>query len=160
MQNAWRAFVQSAKLLSKARKQAATKLDHAVNGELAPLKLDRAIFATTCAILPEEQWGQNGMDHISFTVITNPGEPAGPLNKIASGGELSRFLLALKVCLMATGSVPTLVFDEIDSGVGGATANAIGARLERLAVQFRSWLLPIPPKLPPVAKVILKSQKP
>ena len=76
MQNAWRAFVQSAKLLSKARKQAATKLDHAVNGELAPLKLDRAIFATTCAILPEEQWGQNGMDHISF--IGRSPTPANP----------------------------------------------------------------------------------
>jgi DNA repair protein RecN (Recombination protein N) len=99
-------------------------------GELAPLKLGRAVFRTDVA--PAEP-GPEGCDAVSFTVATNPGAPQGPLNRIASGGELSRFLLALKVCL--TGGTPglTLIFDEIDRGVGGATADAVGRRLRRLA---------------------------
>jgi DNA repair protein RecN (Recombination protein N) len=92
--------------------------------------MERAVFATL--ITPEVE-GPEGRDAVSFTVATNPGAPAGPLNKIASGGELSRFLLALKVCLTQSQSGLTLIFDEIDRGVGGATADAVGRRLAALA---------------------------
>jgi DNA repair protein RecN (Recombination protein N) len=116
--------------LTVARKAAAKRLDKAMAAELAPLKMERAVFST--AISPADD-GQDGADEVAFTVATNPGAPAGPLNKIASGGELSRFLLALKVCL--TGNTPglTMIFDEIDRGVGGATADAVGRRLAALA---------------------------
>jgi DNA repair protein RecN (Recombination protein N) len=98
--------------------------------ELAPLKMERAVFATD--ITPADP-GPEGVDAVQFRVATNPGAPAGPLNKIASGGELSRFLLALKVCLTKDDSGLTMIFDEIDRGVGGATADAVGRRLEELA---------------------------
>lgn len=116
--------------LSATRTAAAKRLDKAMGAELAPLKMDRAVFST--AISPNDA-GPEGADEVAFTVATNPGAPAGPLNKIASGGELSRFLLALKVCL--TGNTPglTMIFDEIDRGVGGATADAVGRRLAALA---------------------------
>ena len=118
--------------LSGRRKSAAEKLDRAVNAELKPLKLDRARFSTEIASDPAAP-GPNGIDRIEFWVQTNPGTRPGPLMKIASGGELARFLLALKVVLADRGSAPTLVFDEIDTGVGGAVADAIGVRLARLA---------------------------
>ncbi|MCD0416283.1 DNA repair protein RecN [Rubrivivax sp. JA1024] len=118
--------------LSAARAKAADKLNKAVGAELAPLKLERAKFMTQVeadAAAP----GPQGIDRVEFWVQTNPGTRPGPLMKVASGGELSRFLLALKVVLSDKGSAPTLVFDEIDTGVGGAVADAIGARLARLA---------------------------
>jgi len=118
--------------LSAARAKSAEKLDKAVNTELAPLKLERATF-TTQIESDKESPGPQGFDRIEFWVQTNPGTRPGPLMKVASGGELSRFLLALKVVLSDRGSAPTLVFDEIDTGVGGAVADAIGARLSRLA---------------------------
>ncbi len=118
--------------LSGRRKSAAEKLDRAVNAELKPLKLDRARFTTEITTEPEMP-GPHGVDRIEFWVQTNPGTRPGPLMKIASGGELARFLLALKVVLADRGSAPTLVFDEIDTGVGGAVADAIGVRLARLA---------------------------
>ena len=118
--------------LSAARRKTADKLDKAVNGELKPLKLERAKFSTEIAAEPEEG-GPHGIDRVEFWVCTNPGTRPGPLMKIASGGELARFLLALKVVLADRGSAPTLVFDEIDTGVGGAVADAIGVRLARLA---------------------------
>jgi DNA repair protein RecN (Recombination protein N) len=118
--------------LSGRRKSAAEKLDRAVNTELKPLKLDRARFSTEIASDPETP-GPHGIDRIEFWVQTNPGTRPGPLMKIASGGELARFLLALKVVLADRGSAPTLVFDEVDTGVGGAVADAIGVRLARLA---------------------------
>ncbi len=124
------AYETAASALSAARSRAAKKLDKAVSGELAPLKMERAVFATQ--ITPETE-GPDGRDAVSFTVATNPGAPAGPLNKIASGGELSRFLLALKVCLTQGQSGLTLIFDEIDRGVGGATADAVGRRLASIA---------------------------
>lgn len=126
----------AAEKLSAARTKAAEKLNKAVNAELAPLKLERAKFMTqvdTDANSP----GPQGIDRVEFWVQTNPGTKAGPLMKVASGGELSRFLLALKVVLSDRGSAPTLVFDEIDTGVGGAVADAIGARLARLAGQVQ-----------------------
>jgi DNA repair protein RecN (Recombination protein N) len=126
----------AAEKLSAARNKSAEKLNKAVNAELAPLKLERAKFMTqveTDANSP----GPQGIDRVEFWVQTNPGTKAGPLMKVASGGELSRFLLALKVVLSDRGSAPTLVFDEIDTGVGGAVADAIGARLSRLAEQVQ-----------------------
>lgn len=120
----------AADALTGARHKAAAKLDKAVSAELAPLKMERAVFQTQIAAADA---GPEGRDSVSFTVATNPGAPAGPLGKIASGGELSRFLLALKVCLTQGQPGLTLIFDEIDRGVGGATADAVGRRLSALA---------------------------
>ncbi|MGX1105699.1 MULTISPECIES: DNA repair protein RecN [Bradyrhizobium] len=125
-------YAAAAAKLSVARTKAAEKLNKAVNAELAPLKLERAKFMTqveSSAAAP----GPQGIDRVEFWVQTNPGTKPGPMMKVASGGELSRFLLALKVVLADRGSAPTLVFDEIDTGVGGAVADAIGSRLARLA---------------------------
>jgi DNA repair protein RecN (Recombination protein N) len=122
-------YDKAAAALSAERKKAAGKLDKAVNAELGPLKLERAKFTTEIATEPA---GAHGIDRIEFWVQTNPGTRPGPLMKVASGGELARFLLALKVVLADHGSAPTLVFDEIDTGVGGAVADAIGVRLARL----------------------------
>ncbi|MGL4278906.1 MAG: DNA repair protein RecN [Albidovulum sp.] len=116
--------------LSALRSEAAGRLDTAIAAELAPLKMERAHFAT---VITQGEAGPEGRDSVEFTVATNPGAPAGPLNRIASGGELSRFLLALKVCLARGQAGQTLIFDEIDRGVGGATADAVGRRLARLA---------------------------
>ncbi|MDA8578052.1 DNA repair protein RecN [Rhodobacteraceae bacterium] len=116
--------------LQLARSAAAEKLDQAMALELVPLKMERAVFETRLTVAAA---GPEGIDQIDFCVATNPGAPAGPLGKIASGGELSRFLLALKVCLNAGNSHATLIFDEIDRGVGGATADAVGRRLAELA---------------------------
>ncbi|PKR54958.1 DNA repair protein RecN [Thalassospira marina] len=126
-------FIEAAEKLHEARKKAAAKMDGAINAELPPLRMDKARFITEITALEENEWGPDGLDRVQFTVSTNPGSPAGPLNKIASGGELSRFLLALKVVLARVSAVPSLVFDEVDSGVGGATAAAIGERLHLLA---------------------------
>jgi DNA repair protein RecN (Recombination protein N) len=123
----------AAQALHATRKAAALRLDAAVASELAPLKLDAARFLTSVAELPEERWGAHGMDAVEFLIATNPGADFAPLNKIASGGELSRFILALKVALAEQGGAATIIFDEIDRGVGGAVASAIGDRLARLA---------------------------
>ena len=120
----------AATALSETRRAAAGRLDTAIAAELAPLKMERAHFET---VLSAGEAGPEGRDQVEFTVATNPGAPSGPLNRIASGGELSRFLLALKVCLARGQAGQTLIFDEIDRGVGGATADAVGRRLERLA---------------------------
>lgn len=124
-------YDRAADALGVSRRTAAKRLDVAVTAELAPLKMDRAVFTT--GITPDEP-GPEGCDAVAFSVATNPGAPAGPLGKIASGGELSRFLLALKVCLSDAASGVTMIFDEIDRGVGGATADAVGRRLADLAV--------------------------
>jgi len=124
------AYDAASQALSAARRDASGKLDQAVMAELAPLKMDRAVFLTEVS---EAGAGPSGVDDVTFTVATNPGAPAGPLAKIASGGELSRFLLALKVCLSADVAGVTMIFDEIDRGVGGATADAVGRRLKALA---------------------------
>jgi DNA repair protein RecN (Recombination protein N) len=127
------AYEQAAQAVSGQRRDSATRLDKAVAGELAPLKLDAAKFRTSVEPLPESQWGPQGMDRVEFLIATNPGAPFAPLAKIASGGELSRFILALKVALAESGGAQTMIFDEIDRGVGGAVASAIGERLARLA---------------------------
>jgi len=123
-------YEHAAQALSAARSAAALRLDQAVMGELAPLRMERAVFETQ--ITPADP-GPEGRDMVAFSVATNPGAPAGPLGKIASGGELSRFMLALKVCLVGEHSSATMIFDEIDRGVGGATADAVGRRLAALA---------------------------
>ena len=130
------AYRAAAAALSAARRKVAAKLDAAVNKELKPLKLERARFTTEIAT-DEAAGGPDGCDRVEFWVQTNPGTRPGPLMKVASGGELARFLLALKVVLADRGSAPTLVFDEIDTGVGGAVADAIGARLARLAARVQ-----------------------
>ena len=130
VQTAQAAYDAGADRLTAARKVAAKKLDKAMAAELAPLKMERAVFVTEVVAADA---GPDGRDAVAFTVATNPGAPAGPINKIASGGELSRFLLALKVCLTETDAGLTMIFDEIDRGVGGATADAVGRRLADLA---------------------------
>ena len=122
-----------AQALHDRRVAAALRLDEAVARELAPLKLDAARFRTAVTPLPEDKWGAGGTDAVEFLIATNPGADFAPLTKIASGGELSRFILALKVALAEQGGAATVIFDEIDRGVGGAVASAIGARLARLS---------------------------
>nr|WP_294916508.1 DNA repair protein RecN [uncultured Neokomagataea sp.] len=119
--------------LSEARKKAAQLLEKAVHRELKPVKLERARFSVVLTSLDPARWSRTGMEHIAFRIAANPGQPAGALAKVASGGELSRLMLALKVVLAERSAVGTLVFDEVDSGVGGATASAIGDRLHKVA---------------------------
>ncbi len=126
------AFEQAASRLSEARRAAGERLDVAVAGELTPLRLEKAAFRTDMEDLPPDQWNASGRDRVRFSVRTNPGMPFGPIERIASGGERARFLLALKVVLAAADPVGTLVFDEVDAGIGGATAAAVGERLARL----------------------------
>ncbi len=125
-------YVARAEALTDARKAAAARLDKAIAKELPPLKLEKARFATRIDAAPESEWSADGRDRVAFEVSTNPGAPLGAIGRIASGGELARFMLALKVVLARSGSAPTLVFDEVDSGIGGATAAAVGERLARL----------------------------
>lgn len=129
------AYLDAATALTEARRTAAARLDAAVAAELPPLKLDAARFRTAVEPLAEAQWGPAGRDRVEFEISTNPGAPFAPLVKIASGGELSRFILALKVALAEEGAARTMIFDEIDRGVGGAVASAIGERLARLAAR-------------------------
>ncbi len=126
------AYERAATTLSQSRRETADRLDKAVTIELRPLKLEKAKFVTKVDSVDPKDGGPTGLDQVAFWVRTNPGTEPGPLMKIASGGELARFMLALKVVLTARGSAPTLIFDEIDTGVGGATAAAIGERLARL----------------------------
>ena len=123
----------SVEALRKARIASATRLDKLVTAELLPLKLENALFRTDVKALAEEDWNQLGGERVTFEVKTNPSTPFGPMLKVASGGELARFILALKVVLAEGGSAPVMVFDEVDRGIGGATASAVGERLERLA---------------------------
>ena len=126
-------YLQTAKQLGASRARAAKALDKSLKGELAPLKLGGASFHTRIDQLEESDAGPGGLQRVRFEIATNPGAVAGPLEKIASGGERARFLLALKVCLTRSSGIPSLIFDEVDEGVGGAVANAVGERLARLA---------------------------
>jgi DNA repair protein RecN (Recombination protein N) len=127
------AYTAAAARLTEAREAARLRLERAVMRELAPLRLDRARFVVELAPLPAEAWGPAGVEAVRFLIAANPGQPPAPLGRVASGGELSRLMLALKVVLSGDGSIPTLVFDEVDSGIGGATAAAVGERLARVA---------------------------
>lgn len=130
-------YTEAARALSEARREQAAKLERAVAKELPPLKLDRARLAIEVAAKDEGGWGPDGQDRVTFLVATNPGQTPGPLAKIASGGELSRLMLALKVVLARGSPVPTLIFDEVDAGIGGATAAAVGERLARVAERLQ-----------------------
>ncbi len=127
------AYVGASAQLSEARRQAAARLERAVARELPPLRLDKARFVVAVTSLAETSWGPQGADAARFLIATNPGQEAGPLGKVASGGELSRLMLGLKVVLVRGSPAPTLIFDEVDSGIGGATAAAVGERLARVA---------------------------
>jgi DNA repair protein RecN (Recombination protein N) len=130
-------FLEAAKTIGRLRRRAALRLDKAVGQELAPLRLDKARFQTAIEALDESEWNEHGQDRIGFAVATNPGAPPGPLARIASGGELSRLMLALKVVLARGSPAATLVFDEVDSGIGGAVAAAVGERLFRLGERLQ-----------------------
>jgi len=127
------AYVDLAGKLSAARVKAGKGIDTSVAKELPPLKLEAAKFVTVVAELPEQEWSETGKDRIVFEVQTNPNTAQGPIHKIASGGELARLMLALKVVLADADSVPTIIFDEVDAGIGGAAAAAVGDRLSRLS---------------------------
>ena len=142
-----KSYLAVAGLLTQARQKAARQLDTAVARELAPLKLEKARFVTRIEALPDSQLGEMGADRIAFEVATNPGAEPGPIQRIASGGELARFMLALKVALSRAQPVPTLVFDEVDAGIGGATAAAVGERLKRLADQLQVLVITHSPQV-------------
>ena len=145
------AYVTAADAQAAARRKGAARLDKAVAAELGPLKLEKAKFVTDIAALPEAEWSEAGTDRVQFIVATNPGTPPAPIARIASGGELSRFLLALKVCLAKVGDAGTIVFDEVDSGIGGATAAAVGERLKRLARDVQVLVVTHSPQVAAVA---------
>ena len=145
------AYVTAAEAQAAARRKGAARLDKAVAAELGPLKLEKAKFVTDIAALPEAEWSEAGTDWVQFIVATNPGTPPAPIARIASGGELSRFLLALKVCLAKVGDAGTIVFDEVDSGIGGATAAAVGERLKRLARDVQVLVVTHSPQVAAVA---------
>ncbi|MBL4665815.1 MAG: DNA repair protein RecN [Sneathiella sp.] len=141
------AFDTAASALRAKRLTSSKLMDKAVMAELGPLKLGSAKFDTLVLELPEENWSDTGMDKVEFQIATNPGSKPGALIKIASGGELSRFMLALKVVLARSGSAPTLVFDEVDRGVGGATADAVGDRLSRLSEELQLLVITHSPQV-------------
>jgi DNA repair protein RecN (Recombination protein N) len=153
------AYRDAATALSAARAKAAKAMDAAVNKELPPLKLEKARFATRIETLGEADWGEGGWDRVQFQVATNPGATPGPINRIASGGELARFMLALKVTLASNQPVPTLVFDEVDSGIGGATAAAVGERLRRLAKKVQVLVITHSPQVAALAHNHLRVEK-
>ena len=131
------AYLEVANRLHEQRVKAANELDRMIMAELPPLKMEKARFMTQINRLPETSWNEFGCDDVSFTVATNPNSPQGPLGKIASGGELARFMLALKVNLAKSSTVTTMIFDEVDAGIGGATAQAVGERLARLGSEVQ-----------------------
>ena len=144
-------YVKAAETQAAARRKGAARLDKGAAAELGPLKLEKAKFVTEVTPLVETEWSENGTDRVQFTVATNPGTPPAPIARIASGGELSRFLLALKVCLARVGDAATIVFDEVDSGIGGATAAAVGERLKRLARDVQVLVVTHSPQVAAVA---------
>ena len=141
------AFKEQAEHLSGQRHQVAERLDKAVMAELPPLKLEAAAFQTDIQTLSDDKWSATGWDRVSFLARTNPGMPAGPIDKVASGGELARFLLALKVVLSENEPPKTLIFDEVDSGVGGAVAAAVGARLASLGQKMQTLVITHSPQV-------------
>jgi DNA repair protein RecN (Recombination protein N) len=145
------AYVAAAESLSKARSRAIKFLEAAVSQELPPLKLERARFTVRCEKLDEAQWGEQGWDQVGFVVATNPGAAPGPIEQVASGGELARFMLALSVVLAGGQAAETLIFDEVDSGISGATATAVGERLKRLSESFQLLVITHSPQVAALA---------
>jgi DNA repair protein RecN (Recombination protein N) len=153
------AYVAAAERLSAARGEAAGRLETAIAAELPPLRLDRARLTVELARREEAAWAADGVDRVAFLIATNPGQPPGPLAKIASGGELSRLMLGLKVVLSQGSPVPTLIFDEVDSGIGGATAAAVGERLARVAEAVQVLVVTHSPQVAARAKAQLRVAK-
>ena len=153
------AYMEKAKELSAHRKNTAAELDKKIMNELAPLKMEKAKFVTQIDELEDNNWNASGIDDIKFTVSTNPNSPQGPLNKIASGGELARFMLALKVNLVNSDNNMTMIFDEVDSGVGGATAKAVGERLACLSKNVQILLVTHSPQVAACGKNHFKVEK-
>ncbi len=152
-------YIQKAEDLSAARVTAAKKLEEALSHELKPLKMESTKLQVNIEQLPVDSWSANGIDKIAFLVRTNPGSPFAPIGKIASGGELSRFMLALKVALSDVKSVPTMIFDEVDTGIGGAVADAVGRRLEALGQKLQVFAITHQPQVAARGKSHLKVQK-
>ena len=146
-EKAGKAYINKAQSLTDARLKAAGELDARVMEELPPLKLEAAQFKTIMETLEEKRWGPAGKDQIRFEASTNPGSKTGPIDRIASGGELARFLLALKVVLADISAPMTLIFDEVDSGVGGAVAAAVGSRLARLGESLQCLVITHSPQV-------------
>ncbi len=144
---AYENYVHKAHTVHEERMAAASKLDRAVMTELPDLKMEKAKFVTQITVKPEDDWNADGMDEVCFMASTNPGTPVGALNKIASGGELARFMLALKVNLAQISSVDTMIFDEVDTGVGGATAQAVGERLAKLGEKVQVFVVTHAPQV-------------
>jgi DNA repair protein RecN (Recombination protein N) len=144
-------YIGAAETLSKARTRAIRFLEAAINQELPPLKLERAKFSVKSAKLDEARWGEAGWDEIGFAVTTNPGSEPGPIGEVASGGELARFMLALTLALSKGQSAQTLIFDEVDSGIGGATAAAVGERLKRLSENLQLLVITHSPQVAALA---------
>ncbi len=141
------AYVAAAGKLTPARKRAATALDKTISGEIRHLKLKHAVFVTRIEPLDEADWGPGGMEKASFEISTVPGSPPGPLARIASGGEAARFMLALRVALASVRTVPTLIFDEVDSGISGAVAAAVGDRLALLGSDLQVLVITHSPQV-------------
>ncbi|MCM1323123.1 MAG: DNA repair protein RecN [Acetobacter sp.] len=152
-------YIKNAEELSKKRQTVAQKLDKNIMKELPPLKMEKAVFKTAIMQKDETQWSEKGWDSVCFEVSTNPNTPMGALNKIASGGELSRFMLALKVNLAQNSSQETLIFDEIDTGIGGATAEAVGERLSRLAQHLQVMVVTHSPQVAAFSNEHFKVEK-
>ncbi len=152
-------YINKAEALSKKRKEFAEQLNKNIMKELPPLKMEKAKFQTTISQKEEDFWSTNGWDKVCFEVSTNPNTPLGPLNKIASGGELSRFMLALKVNLAQQGTQETLIFDEIDAGIGGATAEAVGERLSKLAKNVQVFVVTHSPQVASFSNEHFKVEK-
>jgi len=150
-QKARAAYMAAAEALSKGRNRAIKFLEAAVRDELPPLKLEKARFSVQCDKLDEARWGDLGWDQVSFVVTTNPGAAPGPIEQVASGGELARFMLALTVVLAGGQAAETLIFDEVDSGIGGATAAAVGERLKRLSEHFQMLVITHSPQVAAMA---------
>lgn len=152
-------YIRAARELSEKRQETARKLDENIMKELPPLKMEKAVFKTKITTKDENQWSEKGWDTVCFEVSTNPNTPMGALNKIASGGELSRFMLALKVNLAQNSSQETLIFDEIDTGIGGATAEAVGERLARLGEKVQVMVVTHSPQVAAFSNEHFKVEK-
>ncbi len=156
---AYKNYVKTATEVSQARLAAALRLDGKIQAELPDLKMEKARFMTQISTKPESQWNENGRDDVCFMVSTNPNTPYGSISKIASGGELARFMLALKVNLAQTSQVETMIFDEVDTGIGGATAQAVGEKLAKLGEQVQVLVVTHSPQVAAQSKYHYKVEK-
>lgn len=158
-EEARRKYIEKAVAVSQARLATALRLDGKIQAELPDLKMEKARFMTQISTKPETQWNENGRDEVCFMVSTNPNTPYGPISKIASGGELARFMLALKVNLAQSSQVETMIFDEVDTGIGGATAQAVGEKLAKLGEKVQVLVVTHSPQVAAQSKCHFKVEK-